>query len=245
LQSPDELVELPPACARRALGEAKPGDLMSEYLDCVEIGPEGEVAGTVIWMHGLGADATDFEPIVPMLQLRQPVRFVFPNAPIRPVTINSGMKMRAWYDIDPRAPLAGDGEIRASAASIGQLLERERERGVPTGRVVLAGFSQGGVIALHLGLRHPVGLAGIMALSTYLHDPEHLAEEVSFASVDVPIFMAHGLMDPMIPITRAVTSREILSGFGYQVEWREYAMGHQVCPEEINDIAQWLNRIYP
>jgi phospholipase/carboxylesterase len=217
---------------------------MSDELDCLEIGPEGEVAGTVIWMHGLGADATDFEPIVPMLELRQPVRFVFPNAPIRAVTINSGMKMRAWYDIDPRSPLSGDAEIRTSAAGIERLLERENQRGVPPGRVVLAGFSQGGVIALHLGLRHPAGVAGIMALSTYLHDPEHVADEVSFASVDVPIFMAHGLMDPMIPITRAVASRETLAGLGYQVEWREYAMGHQVCPQEINDIAQWLNRIY-
>lgn len=217
---------------------------MSDYLDCLEIEPEGAAWGSVIWMHGLGADASDFEPLVPLLGLSRPIRFVFPNAPVRPVTINGGMEMRAWYDIDPRSPLAGDGDIRESAAGIERLVERERQRGVPNARVVLAGFSQGGVIALHLGLRHPERLGGIMALSTYVHDHEHLADEVSFASVDAPIFMAHGVMDAMIPITRAVTSREALTRLGYQVEWREYRMGHQVCPEEIKDIARWLDKIY-
>jgi phospholipase/carboxylesterase len=217
---------------------------MSEYLDCLEIEPDGDAAGTVIWMHGLGADATDFEPVVPMLKLTTRLRFVFPNAPVRPVSINAGMEMRAWYDIDPRSPLAGDGEIRESAAAVQRLVEREAERGIPARRVVLAGFSQGGVIALHLGLRHPDRLAGIMALSTYLHDHEHLADEVSFASVDVPIFMAHGVADPMIPITRAVTSREALLKFDYRVEWHEYRMGHQVCPEEIDHIGRWLDGLY-
>jgi phospholipase/carboxylesterase len=222
---------------------------MSDTLDCLEIvsepdSPSGTaVAGTVIWLHGLGADATDFEPIVPLLKLESPLRFVFPNAPVRPVTINGGMEMRAWYDIDPGAPLSGDEDIRASALQIEQFLVREEERGIPSERIILAGFSQGGVIALHLGLRHPQRLAGIMALSTYVHDHEHLAEEVSFASVDVPIFMAHGVSDPMIPINRAVTSREALLHLNYQVEWHQYGMGHQVCPEEINDIAAWLNRV--
>jgi phospholipase/carboxylesterase len=210
---------------------------MTELLDCLEIEPDGDAWGSVIWMHGLGADATDFEPIVPLLEMSKPIRFVFPNAPVRPVTINGGMKMRAWYDIDLRAPLSGDREIRASAAAVERLLERERQRGIPPRRIVLAGFSQGGVIALHLGLRYPERLGGVMALSTYLHDPEHLADEVSFASIDGPIFMAHGLVDPMIPITRAVNSREALRQLGYQVEWREYGMGHQVCPEEIRDIG--------
>jgi phospholipase/carboxylesterase len=216
---------------------------MSDYLDCLEIDP-GRPAGSVIWMHGLGADASDFESIVPMLALDAPIRFVFPNAPVRAVTINAGMAMRAWYDIDPRAPLSGAAEIRESAASIERLLLRENERGIPTRQIVLAGFSQGGVIALHLGLRHPDRLGGIMALSTYVHDHEHLTDEISLASVDAPIFMAHGLADPMIPITRAVTSREALRTLGYQVEWHEYSMGHQVCPQEIDDIARWLNRVY-
>ncbi|MBX3705881.1 MAG: alpha/beta hydrolase [Pseudomonadales bacterium] len=217
---------------------------MSEYLDCLELETGPDPVGAVIWMHGLGADANDFEPIVPMLELARPLRFVFPNAPIRPVTINGGARMRAWYDIDPRAPLAGAADIRTSAAQVGELIRREEARGIAARRITLAGFSQGGVIALHLGLRHPDRLAGILALSTYLHDHERLTEEVSFASVDVPIFMAHGRLDPMIPITRAITGREVLLGHNYRVEWHEYAMGHQVCPEEIRDIGNWLDRVY-
>ncbi len=217
---------------------------MSELLETLETATGDNPVGTVIWMHGLGADATDFEPIVPMLQLAQPLRFVFPNAPIRPITINGGMEMRGWYDIDPGAPLAGSEDIDLSAQQVAQLVEREVESGVPSNKITLAGFSQGGVIALHLGLsyRHP--LCGIMGLSTYLHDHEHVAERADFANVDTPIFMAHGLSDPMIPITRAITSRETLLGLNYSVQWQEYAMGHQVCPQEIADIAQWLNQIY-
>ncbi|MCZ6458313.1 MAG: dienelactone hydrolase family protein [Gammaproteobacteria bacterium] len=218
---------------------------MSELLETVEIEPDQPAAGTVIWLHGLGADAHDFEPIVPQLTLNQPLRFVFPNAPVRPVTINAGMEMRAWYDIDPGAPLSGEAEIRESAAAVQKLLEQENTRGIPTSAITLAGFSQGGVIALQLGLRSNERLAGIMALSTYVHDHEHLSEEVSFASIDVPIFMAHGRADPMIPIARAVTSREAMAALNYQIQWHEYAMGHQVCPEEIADIAAWLNSIYP
>ncbi len=218
---------------------------MSELLETVEIEPDQPAAGTVIWLHGLGADAHDFEPIVPQLTLNQPLRFVFPNAPVRPVTINAGMEMRAWYDIDPGAPLSGEAEIRESAAAVPKLREQENTRGIPTAAITLAGFSQGGVIALQLGLRSDERLAGIMALSTYVHDHEHLNEEVSFASIDVPIFMAHGRADPMIPIARAVTSREAMAALNYQIQWHEYAMGHQVCPEEIADIAAWLNSIYP
>ena len=217
---------------------------MSRTLELVVLEADGPAAGTVIWLHGLGADGHDFEPIVPMLRLAQPLRFVFPNAPIRPVTINAGMEMRAWYDIDPGAPLAGEADIRESAAAIEALVETEVAAGVPRDRITLAGFSQGGVIALHVGLRATERFAGIMALSTYVHDHERLAEEVSFASIDTPIFMAHGLADPMIPIARAVTSREALTALNYQVEWHEYGMGHQVCPEEIEHIAGWLNQIY-
>jgi len=213
-------------------------------LDTIETETGPNPAGTVIWMHGLGADATDFEPIVPMLELEQPLRFVFPNAPEREITINGGARMRAWYDIDPGAPLAGGDDIDASVAAVDSLVAREVERGVASENVVLAGFSQGGVIALQLGLSARRKLCGIMALSTYLHDHEHIAEHLDFANVDTPIFMGHGLSDPMIPITRAITSRETLINLNYQIEWHEYAMGHQVCPQEIADIAQWLNRIY-
>ena len=204
----------------------------------------GDCAGTVIWLHGLGADAHDFEPIVPMLNLNRTLRFVFPNAPLRSVTINGGEEMRAWYDIDFRAPLGGQRDIEESVTQVTELVERERAAGTPPERIVLAGFSQGGVIALELGLRFNNRLAGILALSTYVHDHEHLAERVSFASIDVPILMLHGLADPMIPMTRAVTAREALLGLNYRVEWRQYAMGHQVCPEEITDIGDWLNTIY-
>lgn len=148
--------------------------------------------------------------------------------------------MRAWYDIDPRAPLAGDGDIRISAAAIADLVVEQRERGLPPRRTVLAGFSQGGVIALHLGLRFDAPLAGIMALSTYLHDGERLTEELTLENADTPIFMAHGVGDPMIPIARAVTSREVLRSLSYRVEWHEYPMGHSVCLPEVSDISAWL-----
>ena len=212
-------------------------------LDTVELDAAGAV-GTVVWLHGLGADGHDFEPIVPMLDSGVALRFVFPHAPKRAVTINGGAEMRAWYDIDPRAPLAGTEDIRRSTEQIEELVQAEEQRGIARTQIVLAGFSQGGVIALHLALRSQTRFAGVMALSTYVHDHERLGEEVSFASIDTPILMAHGQMDPMIPIARAITSRDALADLGYQVEWREYGMGHQVCPEEIADIGRWLNERY-
>jgi phospholipase/carboxylesterase len=210
-------------------------------LERIDIGG-GTSDGAVIWLHGLGADGHDFEPIVPELSLPATLRlrFVFPHAPVRPVTINNGMEMRAWYDIDPRAPLSGTDDIRESAAAIAEIVEEMRRAGIDSRRIVLAGFSQGGVIALHLGLRHREPLAGIMALSTYVHDHEHLTDEISLENVDVPIFMAHGVLDPMIPITRAITSREALKALGYRLDWHEYRMGHSVCPQEIADIGSWL-----
>lgn len=217
-----------------------------EYLEVETKTADSAVpAGTVIWMHGLGADASDFEPLVPMLSLQQPLRFIFPNAPVRPITINGGAEMRGWYDIDPGAPLAGGEDIRQSCQAIAQLVEQEIANGMNANQILLAGFSQGGVIALELGLSYQQSLRGIMALSTYLHDHETISERLDFANVETPIFMAHGLSDPMIPITRAITSRETLLDLNYQVEWHEYAMGHQVCPQEIADIEQWLNQIYP
>ncbi|MCL4167371.1 UNVERIFIED_CONTAM: hypothetical protein GTU68_038684 [Idotea baltica] len=195
-------------------------------------------------MHGLGADATDFEPLVPMLDLAAPLRFVFPNAPERAVTVNGGMVMRAWYDIDTNSPMAGDKDIQESAGQVADLIQREIDQGCPADRIVLAGFSQGGVIALQQGLRHMDALAGIMALSTYVHNPDNLVEEISFTNADIPIFMAHGMSDAAIPIARAVSSRQALEQLNYQVQWHQYAMGHQVCPEEIADIAAWLNQVY-
>jgi phospholipase/carboxylesterase len=197
----------------------------------------------VIWLHGLGADGHDFEPLVPMLGLprRLAVRFVFPHAPERPVTINMGMRMRAWYDI---ARLGGGPEdsagIRESQALLEGLVARERARGVEPGRIVLAGFSQGGAIALHTGLRHAERLAGIMALSTYLPLAGTLEAERSAANADVPIFIAHGLNDEMIGVERALASRDALEALGYAPAWHEYPMAHAVCEEEVTAIAGWL-----
>ena len=213
-------------------------------LECVTVESGDAPVGSVIWMHGLGADAHDFEPIIPMLNLNAPLRFVFPNAPTRQVTMNGGAEMRAWYDIDPGAPLAGQADIKASTAQISEILEGEIAAGTPASQITLAGFSQGGVIALELGLAYDKRLAGIMALSTYVHDHERLAERIGLANIDTPIFMAHGLMDPMIPLTRAVTCRDALLSLNYSVEWRQYGMGHQVCPEEINHISDWLNVVH-
>jgi phospholipase/carboxylesterase len=197
----------------------------------------------VIWLHGLGADGHDFEPLVPMLGLprRLALRFVFPHAPERPVTINMGARMRAWYDI---VRLGGGAEdsagIHQSQALLEGLIARERERGIAPGRIVLAGFSQGGAIALHTGLRHAERLAGILALSTYLPLPATLETDRSPANADVPIFMAHGLNDEMIGIARALASRDALEALGYAPVWHEYPMAHAVCEEEVTAIAGWL-----
>lgn len=211
----------------------------------VETGPRPTAA--VIWLHGLGADGHDFEPIVPELGLAATpaVRFVFPHAPMRAVTINGGAVMRAWYDI---VSLDGvrredDAGVRASQASVEALIARETSRGIPAGRLVLAGFSQGGAIALQTGLRHAERLAGIMALSTYLPLAATLLAEGSAANRDVPIFMAHGRHDGLIPIERATISREALRKAGYDVEWHDYAMEHAVCGEEIDHIAAWLRAV--
>ena len=217
---------------------------MLETLE-LETGPRPTAA--VIWLHGLGADGYDFEPIVPELDLpaTPAVRFVFPHAPMRPITINGGAVMRGWYDV---MSLEGvrredDAGVRASQASVDELIARELARGVPAARLILAGFSQGGAIALQTGLRHPERLAGIMALSTYLPLAATLAAEASAANRDVPIFMAHGRDDSLIPIERATISRETLRAAGYKLEWHDYAMEHAVCREEIEDIAAWLRRV--
>jgi len=219
---------------------------MANSSDSIELetGPRPDAA--VIWLHGLGADGSDFVPVARVLGLpeRLAVRFVFPNAPERPVTINAGMRMRAWYDI---AELGGAQQdetgIRASQRLLEALIARERRRGVEATRIVLAGFSQGGAIALQAGLRHRERLAGIMALSTWLPLAHTLAAEKSAINADVPIFMAHGEEDPMVGIERALASRRALEALGYAPEWHTFPMGHEVCPEEIAAIAGWLARV--
>ena len=213
-------------------------------LEAIEIETAPSPSASIIWMHGLGADGHDFVDIVPELHLpaRPGVRFVFPHAPMRPVTINGGYVMRAWYDIRDadgvrREDPAG---VRASQKSIEALIQREKERGVLPGSIVIAGFSQGGAMALQTSLRYGERLAGVMALSCSLPLADTLAAEGAPANRDVPIFMAHGTHDPMIPMARAVRARETLVGLGYRVEWHEYRMPHSVSPEEIRDISAWL-----
>jgi phospholipase/carboxylesterase len=218
---------------------------MSDPLETIDIETGREPRAAVIWLHGLGADGHDFEPIVPELGMPAAapgVRFVFPHAPLQPVTINGGAVMRAWYDVtgDGRQDTAG---IRASQVRLEALIARERARGVAASSIVLAGFSQGGAIALQAGLRHPERLAGILALSTYLPLPDTLAQEASEANRDLPIFMAHGTQDPLIPLSWAKRSRDQLAALGYTVEWREYPMPHSVCAEEIEDVGRWLRAV--
>ena len=213
---------------------------ITETDDQILVEPADAAIGAVIWLHGLGADGHDFLPVVEELNIPDGLRFVFPHAEVRPVTINGGAEMRAWYDIDMSAPLAGTEDIRQSAKRLDGLVQTQIDQGLEANQIVVAGFSQGGVIALQHGLRSTRKLAGIMALSTYVHDPEHLIDEITLESVEAPIFMAHGIADPMIPITRAITSREALLGLNYRLEWHEYQMGHQVCIEELHDISSWL-----
>jgi phospholipase/carboxylesterase len=202
---------------------------------------------SVIWLHGLGADGHDFEPIVPELgSIGQRIRFIFPHAPAVPVTINGGYVMPAWYDIaEPGLSRHQDANgIRRSQHAIQQIVEHEIARGMPSKKIVLAGFSQGGAIALQTGLRFPQPLAGILALSTYLPLSDTVPDEVSSANRGLPILMAHGSADPIVPIDLGRTSRDLLAQLGYKVEWREYAMMHTIIQEEIVDIATWLARVF-
>lgn len=220
----------------------------SPLLPAVEIetGPQPEYA--VIWLHGLGADGHDFEPIVAELDLdRLPaIRFVFPHAPTRPVTINAGYVMPAWYDIvsqDFSQTREDEQGVRVSARQIEALMARENARGIADGRIVLAGFSQGGAIALHAGLRHPRRLAGILALSTYVPLADTLAAEANAANRDVPIFMAHGRDDSVIPYAFGERSYDLLRAQAYPITWHGYFAEHTVCMEELRDIETWLREV--
>lgn len=202
----------------------------------------------VIWLHGLGADGHDFEPIVPELHLPSAMntRFIFPHAPMMPVTINQGFVMRAWYDIKSTqiASQPDEAGIRGSAELVNQLVDEQVAQGIPANRIVLAGFSQGGAVVLQAGLRQPHALAGIMALSTYLPMPGTLPAEKSDTNQNTPIFLAHGSIDQVIPVDLGYTTRGLLEKAGYQIEWHEYEnMPHSVSLDEINHISAWLQRV--
>lgn len=214
--------------------------------ECVEVTTGNEPVGSVIWLHGLGADGHDFEPIVPELRLPAdlPLRFVFPHAPVRPVTINGGMSMRAWYDIislDAEGRADADG-VHESTAILEALIAREVERGIDASRIVIAGFSMGGAVAINTALHTGHKLAGLMALSTYLPLPSEV--EGSSGSRDLPVFMAHGTFDPMLPMQWGQLSAERLTEAGFTVAWHDYPMAHAVCPEEVRDIRAWLLRAF-
>lgn len=214
--------------------------------DCLILEPTAAATAAVIWLHGLGADGHDFEPLVPELGLRERgVRFILPHAPYQPVTLNGGYVMRAWYDIR-RPDLRVDADaagIRASVAAVGALIRRELAAGIAPERIVLAGFSQGGAIVLHAGLTWPQRLGGILALSTYLALPDELTQETTAAARMIPVFIGHGNDDPIAPFALAEATRERLQTLGCAVEFHGYRMPHSVCVDEVADIRAWLTRV--
>jgi phospholipase/carboxylesterase len=216
-------------------------------LEVIEAQTGDNPVATIIIMHGLGADGRDFLPIAEQLDLSGvgPVRFLFPSAPLMPVTINGGYEMPAWYDILGADLVRREDEagLRKSQASMEALIAHEKSRGIPAHRIVVAGFSQGCAMALMTGLRHSERLAGIVGLSGYLPLADLTSAERSAASRDVPIFLAHGSHDGVVLLQRASASRDALSALGYDVEWHEYPMEHSVCPQEIADLERWLNRV--
>ncbi|HJV60964.1 MAG TPA: carboxylesterase [Albitalea sp.] len=215
-------------------------------LDTIQIETGPQPTASIIILHGLGADGNDFVPFADELDLESvgPVRWIFPHAPTMPVTINNGYVMRAWYDIFGMELVQREDEagLRRSMAMVNGLVDAERARGIAADRIVLGGFSQGCAMALLAGLRYPERLAGLVGMSGYLPLASSLAAERSAANADLPIFMAHGRLDPVVPFQRAVASREVLAALGYGVEWHEYPMPHSVCGEEVADLNRWLLR---
>jgi phospholipase/carboxylesterase len=216
-------------------------------LEAFQIETGRQPTGTVIWLHGLGADGHDFAPIVPELVRpdERPLRFVFPHAPARPVTVNNGMAMRAWYDIlgFGRGFPQDEAGIRDSDKLVRELIARETARGIPASRIVLGGFSQGGAISLFTGPRYPDKLAGIMGLSCYLLVEDSLPTERTRVNYTTPIFMGHGTQDPVVDIKLGTQAKQLLEAGGYPLEWHAYPMPHSVCPEEVQDIAAWLRKV--
>lgn len=217
--------------------------MLSSPLPVVELNPRTAPVAVVIWLHGLGADGHDFEPIVPELRLPPalPVRFVFPHAPEIAVTAFGGQRARAWFDFNPTGGANLPG-LKVSAARIRDLIQNEIDNGMPAERILLAGFSQGGVMALHTALHYPKRLAGILALSTFLAEGDALSSAAT-SNAQIPILMCHGQHDSVLPMSLGKTSLATLKGAGYAVDWREYPMGHEVCREEIQDISVWLQKV--
>lgn len=219
---------------------------MTTELECIEITTSTQPEFAVIWLHGLGADGNDFAPIVPELGVDDlAIRFVFPHAPVIPVTINGGMPMRAWYDLYMMDLVRHEDEkgLRTSQQLVSSLIARENARGIPTERIVLAGFSQGCAMTLQTALRLEESLAGLVCLSGYLPLAAKVENERHKANQHTPIFMAHGTEDPVVPLLRAKESHKRLSDLGYNIEWHDYPMPHSVCAEEVQAIGQFLQRV--
>jgi phospholipase/carboxylesterase len=220
---------------------------MTQLLDNIEIETAPNPTIAVVWLHGLGADGNDFVPLVRELDLTglPGIRFVFPHANTMPVTINGGYVMRSWYDIvaTDLTRREDEGGLRASQLQVEALIAREKARGIPASRIILAGFSQGCAMTLQTGLRHPEKLAGMLCLSGYLPLSSVAGAERSEASLGTPIFMAHGVQDPVVPFARAEESRKVVEGLGYQVEWHAYPMQHTLCLEEVQDISKWIRKV--
>jgi len=218
-------------------------------LQTVEVEPSRPADAAVVLMHGLGADGHDFESLVPQLHLPESpaIRWVFPHAPVRPVTLNGGMRMRAWYDVlaIDREAAEDEAGVRDARDGIQDLVSRERERGIAADRIVLAGFSQGGAVALFTALRAPERLAGVLALSTYMPLASKLEGEAHPANAAVPILMAHGTFDPVVPLFLGEGTSRLLRERGYDVDWRTYPMPHSLCAEEVHDMRDWLLRVLP
>lgn len=217
--------------------------MTSNILPFLEINSSKNPCASVIWLHGLGADGHDFVDLVPQLNLPD-VRFVFPHAPVRPITLNNGFPMRAWYDIHGLNFGAREDEtgVRESAKLVDQLIQQERDKGMPAEKIFLAGFSQGGAMALYCGLRYPKKLAGVLALSCYLPAAKNLVNEISDANKNIPIFMAHGIQDEIVNIKLAEYSRDCLQQLNYQIDFRIYPMAHSLCVDEVRDIAKWFKQ---
>jgi phospholipase/carboxylesterase len=222
---------------------------LRSMLETIEVETAPKPDAAIIWLHGLGADGHDFEPIVPELVARgeRAWRFVFPNAPVRPVTWNNGMRMRAWYDISGIGGAAAEdvAGFRQADAQIRELITREVSRSIPTTRIVLAGFSQGGAVSLYVAPRLEQKLAGVMALSTYLPCESTFLAQRAAANDSTPILVAHGSADPVVPLAMGIKARDFLKTHGYEVEWHDYPMPHSVCPAEVADISAFLYRTLP
>lgn len=218
--------------------------LNNELIPCIVVEPKTKPKHCVIWMHGLGANGHDFEPVAPQLGLPEGggVRFIFPHAPVRPVTLNQGYAMPAWYDIVDLTPEGRDDAegLRQSSEAIDAIIQQQIADGIPASQIILAGFSQGGALALHMGLRYPKKLAGIMALSSYLPQANVVMEQVHDANRGTNIFMAHGIADDVVPLAMGEASLNLLTEMGYKPSWHTYPMAHSVCLDEITDIGSWI-----